>query len=324
MKNKTLNRMKTMIGPYKKQIIFLTILSIIINVIVLIKPYIIKIIIDNFLETKQEHIGNISVTVIGYIYLTLVIVENILEYINRVKTNIVGESVVCDLRNKLFYYMEYMNIKFHDKFQSGKWFVRIVSDTEDIFLLFSDVITTILKDVFCVIGLFAIMVYINYKLALASCIVIPLMIISSIVITKLLNKTYSAVKIVRTKLNTFFSESIYGIKLIKIFNRQQEKQEECEKITQEFKQTIKPNGYLQGLMHSVMFVIENLGISILIGFIINQYLGIELNIGVIYMFITYFKNIFEPINRLLENIEVVEEAVTSIEKVYEILELLVK
>ena len=49
-------------------------------------------------------------------------------------------------------------------------------------------------------------------------------------------------------------------------------------------------------------------IGFLIGFIINQYLGIELNIGVIYMFITYFKNIFEPINRLLENIEVVEEA----------------
>mgnify|MGYP003297241549 CR=1 FL=1 len=108
------------------------------------------------------------------------------------------------------------------------------------------------------------------------------------------------------------------IKLIKIFNRQQEKQEECEKITQEFKQTIKPNGYLQGLMHSVMFVIENLGISILIGFIINQYLGIELNIGVIYMFITYFKNIFEPINRLLENIEVVEEkkADTKIKATY--------
>ena len=76
-----------------------------------------------------------------------------------------------------------------------------------------------MKDIFIIIGLLGVMVYISYKLSLVSVIVIPLIITSSLIITKLLNKTYSEVKAVRTRLNVFFSESIYGLKLIKVFNR---------------------------------------------------------------------------------------------------------
>ena len=164
------------------------------------------------------------------------------------------------------------------------------------------------------------MIYISCKLAMISMIIIPLIIVSSLILTKLLNKTYSAVKTVRTKLNIFFSESIYGLKVIKIFNRQKEKQTECENITDEFRKTIKPIGLFQGLLPAIMTLIENLGIAIVIWSVVNKWIGASLEVGVIYMFITYLKSLFDPINRLIENVEVVEEAVTSIDKIYEILD----
>ena len=199
-------------------------------------------------------------------------------------------------------------------------FVRIISDIEDVYALFSDVITTFAKDIFIIIGLLGVMIYISYKLALVSFIIIPLIIITSLIITKLLNKTYSAVKNVRTKLNIFFSESIYGLKLIKIFNRQREKQAECEQITDEFRRTIKPLGLLQGMLPALMTLIENIGITLVIWAVVNKWIRQELDVGVIYMFITYLRNLFDPINRIIENVEIVEEAVTSIDKVYEILD----
>ena len=320
MKNKTFSRIRKMIKPYKKSIICVTIIAIIIDILALLKPYLVSIIIDDFLKQGISQNGVFSTTIIALIYIAIVFMENILDYFNRTKTNTIGESVIYDLRNRLFSYIQNANIKFHDKVPSGTLFVRIISDCEDIFSLFSDVITTFIKDMFIIIGLLCVMFYISSKLAIVSLIIIPLIVISSLIITKLLNKTYSIAKSVRTRLNVFFAESIYGLKLIKIFNRQKEKQEECENITEEFKKVTKPMGYLQGLLPAIMSIIENLGIAIVIWFVINNLIGEKLEVGVIYMFITYLRSIFEPINRIIENIEIVEEAVTSIDKIYEILE----
>ena len=320
MKNKTLKRITGMIKPYRKTVVFVTILALLIDILALVKPYLIRVLIDDFLKNGVETQEWLSVSIIAYIYIGLVLLENFLDYFNGTRTGIIGESVVYDLRNRMYTYMEKANIKFHDKTPSGTLFVRIISDIEDVYALFSDVVTTIVKDVFIIVGLLGVMIYISYKLAAVSLIIIPLIIISSLIITKLLNKTYAAVKTVRTKMNIFFSESIYGLKVIKIFNRQKEKQKECEDITNEFRNTIKPMGLLQGLLPAIMVLIENLGIAIVIWAVINKLIGENLEVGVIYMFITYLRNLFDPINRIIENVEIVEEAVTSIDKVYEILD----
>ncbi|MBR4260410.1 MAG: ABC transporter ATP-binding protein, partial [Clostridia bacterium] len=320
MKNKTLQRIRGMIKPYRKTVVFVTILALLIDILALVKPYIIKILIDNFLKNGIQQQEWLSVSIIAYLYIGLVVLENFLDYFNGTRTGILGESVVYDLRNRVYTYMEKAKIKFHDKTPSGTLFVRIISDIEDVYALFSDVVTTIVKDVFIIVGLLGVMIYISYKLAAVSLIIIPLIIISSLIITKLLNKTYAAVKVVRTKMNIFFSESIYGLKVIKIFNRQKEKQKECEDITNEFRNTMKPMGLLQGLLPAIMVLIENLGIAIVIWAVVNKLVGENLEVGVIYMFITYLRNLFDPINRIIENVEIVEEAVTSIDKVYEILD----
>ncbi len=319
-RKKTFKRIKSMIKPYWKTVVFVTILALLIDVLALAKPYLIRVLIDEFLKNGVEQKEFLSVSIIAYIYIGLVLMENFLDYFNSTRTNIIGESVVYDLRNKMYSYMEKASIKFHDKMPSGTLFVRIISDIEDVYALFSDVVTTIIKDIFIIVGLIGVMIYISYKLAAASLIIIPLIIIASLIMTKLLNKTYDAVKNVRTKMNIFFSESIYGLKVIKIFNRQKEKKKECEDVTDQFRKAMKPLGFLQGLLPALMVLIENLGIALVVWVVVNNWVGESLEVGVIYMFVTYLRSLFDPINRIIENVEIVEEAVTSIDKVYAILD----
>lgn len=319
-RKKTFKRIKSMIKPYWKTVVFVTILALLIDVLALAKPYLIRVLIDEFLKNGVEQKEFLSVSIIAYIYIGLVLMENFLDYFNSTRTNIIGESVVYDLRNKMYSYMEKASIKFHDKMPSGTLFVRIISDIEDVYALFSDVVTTIIKDIFIIVGLIGVMIYISYKLAAASLIIIPLIIIASLIMTKLLNKTYDAVKNVRTKMNIFFSESIYGLKVIKIFNRQKEKKKECEDVTDQFRKAMKPLGFLQGLLPALMVLIENLGIALVVWAVVNNWIGETLEVGVIYMFVTYLRSLFDPINRIIENVEIVEEAVTSIDKVYAILD----
>ena len=320
MKEKTLKRFKIMVKPYKKTIIIVTLMALFIDVCELVKPFLLEQVMDKYLPDKLYVYNGISIAAIVAFYIIIVIIGNIVDYINRITTNNMGEKVMYNLRNQLYKYIEKANVSFHDKTPSGKLYVRVTSDTEDVYALFSEVITTFPKDLIIIIGLLVMMVYISFQLATINILIIPLLLIVTITISKMLRKIFSRSKEFRTVLNTFLAESIYGIKLIKIFNRQKEKQEECEKNTKNHRDSLKNIGILYGILPGMMNLIENIGISLIVLFCANKWLGINLDVGIVYLFITYLRKIFEPIDRIIENVEIVQDATSSIDKIYEILE----
>lgn len=320
MKNKTLQHVLEMAKPHKKTIVIVTILSLLISISEMIKPYLIKVVIDDYLSFNIYQNGIMTIGIIGAIYIGIVILGNIIDFISSTATNMMGENVIYTLRNKLYKYTQNANIPFHDKTSAGKLFVRITNDVEDISTLFKDVLTTFFKDIILIIALVLIMIYFSAKLSMFAFIVIPLIILFSVTLTKILNKIYDKSKKIKTQLNTFIAESIYGSKLIKIFNIQYEKQAQCEKLTNDFRNSRLPGGIIEGLLPAIMTILENLAIAIIVWACVNHWLGINLEVGLIYIFINYIKQLFEPITRIIDNMESVQEAFVSINKVYDILE----
>ena len=320
MKQKTIERFKKMVKPYKKTILIVTLMALFIDICELVKPYLLEQVMDKYLPEKLYIYNNISITTIAVIYILIVIIGNIVDYINRITTNNMGEKVMYNLRNQLYKYIEKSNVTFHDKTPSGKLYVRVTSDTEDVHALFSEVITTFPKDIIIILGLLTMMIYMSIQLSAINILIIPLLLVVTITISKILKKIFNRSKEYRTVLNTFLAESIYGIKLIKIFNRQKEKQEECEENTKNYRNSSKNIGVLYGLLPGLIDLIENIGISLIVLFCANKWLGVNLEVGVIYLFITYLRKIFEPIDRIIENVEIVQDATSSIDKIYEILE----
>ncbi len=250
-KSSTLKRVFEMAKPHKKTIIIVTILSLIINIGELIKPYLIKIVIDDYISLGIFQKGAITIGMIGAVYIGLVILGNIIDFIASTTTNMMGEDIIYSMRNKLFKYTQYASIPFHDRTSAGKLFVRITNDVEDISSLFKEVITTFFKDMILIVAIITIMIYFSLKLSLLSFIVLPFVVIFSIVLTKILNKIYNKSKIIKTKLNTFLAESIYGAKLIKIFNIQKEKQQECEELTHAFRNSRLPGRNYRRITSSI-------------------------------------------------------------------------
>lgn len=313
-------RIKILIKPHIRTVIVVTILSIIINIGEIIRPYLIKVVIDDYLSAGIYQKGAMTIGIIGAIYIGIVIVGNILDFIASSTTNMMGEDVLYSIRNKLYKFTQYVNIPFHDRTSAGKLYVRITNDVEDISTFFKDVITTILKDIVLIIAIIAIMITFSKELSLMSFIVIPFVILASFVITKIINKVYERCKVVRTQINTFLAESIYGIKLIKIFNRQREKQKECEDLTTKYRNTRNPAGFWSALLPAIIDLLKYLAISIIIWTCVDHWFGINMDVGLIYVFITYIKQLFEPITRIIDNVETVQEAVVSINKIFDILD----
>lgn len=306
--------------PKRKTIVIITILAILVSIGELLRPYIIKVVIDDYLSLGIFQKGMITIGMLGAMYIGLVFITNILEFIARATTKMMGEDIIYQLRNKLYKFIQNANIPFHDKTPAGKLFVRITNDVEDIATLFKDVFSTFFRDVIMVIALIGVMLYISTKLSLLTFIIIPIIILVSFCITKLINRIYTESKNIRTQLNSFLAESIYGVKIIRIFNRQYEKQKECEAYNTKFWRGRIPSGIWEGFLYGFMTVIQNIGISIVVWACIEHWLGVTLEVGVIYMFISYIKQIFEPINNIIDNIETVQESLVSIDKIYEILD----
>lgn len=320
MKSKTFKRFLDIAKPHSKTIILLSLLAVIINIIEILKPYLVKIVIDNYLSFNISKIGLVSINLIGITYLIIVILGNILDFISRMKTSKMGEEVLYEIRNKIYKYSQYANISFHDKTPAGKLYVSITSDVEDISSLFKDVVTTLFKDIISIISIVCIMLYFSLKLSLITFIVFPFVIIVSIILTNLLNNIYKKSKIIRSKISTFLAESIYGAKLIKIFNIEKQKEETFQKMTKEFVDVRTPSAILQGIFPGAISLFENIAISIIIFVSMKHILGISIEVGAIYIFVSYIKLLFEPISRIIDNIEIVQEAVVSINKIYDILD----
>lgn len=235
MKNKTIKRVKDMAKPYTKSIIVVSLLALLVSIGEIIKPYIMEVVIDDYLSQGIFVKSAITIGMLGGIYIAIVLIGNIINFIATTTISVVGENVVYDLRNKLYNYVEHANITFHDKTPAGKLFVAITNDTEDISTLFKDVVTTFIRDVILIIALIAIMIYFSFKLSIMAFIIIPFIIIFSAILTKILKKIHDKSNTIRARHNSFLAESIYGAKIIKIFNIQKEKKEESEIYTKKFR-----------------------------------------------------------------------------------------
>ncbi len=320
MNNKIFKRVYELAKPHLIKIVIVVIISLVITGLELLNPYLVKTVIDDYLTLGIYEKGKITIAMIGILYIFIVILSNFLTFFTNYLTEFIGEKIVFDLRNKLFKFTQFSNISFHDKTSSGKLFVRLTSDIEDISALFKDVITTSIKDIITIIAIMGIMIALNVKLSIVVILFIPIILLLSYIITNKLNKAYTFSKSIRTRLNTFLAESIYGIKLIKIFNRQHEKEKEFEKISIEYFNSRKPAAFYSGILPGVMTLFEDLMISIIVYICTKKIFDVQLEIGTIYIFITYIKNLFNPIGRLVDNIEVLQDSVVSINKIYEILD----
>ena len=153
MKTKTLHRVFEMAKPHKKTIIIVTILSLLISIAEMVKPYLIKIVIDEYLTLGVYQKGIVTIGMIGASYIGIVILGNIIDFIARTTTNMMGENIIYTMRNRLFKYTQEANIPFHDRTSAGKLFVRITNDVEDVSTLFKDVLTTFFKDVILIVAI---------------------------------------------------------------------------------------------------------------------------------------------------------------------------
>ncbi len=321
MKRKnSLLRLLKMSKAYWKIIVLCAICVLAVNGAELAKPYILKVVIDDFLINKLPEQGLHSISAMGILYMLMVILSSFLTVVQVNAMSYASQNIVTSLRKKVFSHIQRLPLSVLDKFSSGRLITRATNDIEALSEMFTDVFIELFKDIFLLIGIVFIMVRIDPLLALVGFTVIPFIVIITNIIKKKMKANFVVIKSLTGQINGFFAENISGMKLVQIFNRQKEKQEEFRILDEKYYNASLLRLKLNSVLRPSVEIFNTLAIAILVWYGMGRIMDRSLELGVLYAFTNYIRQFFAPINDLAEKYNAIQSAVVSGDRIFELLD----
>ena len=322
------NALLRMIGymkPHKKAIFLCFALVICVTVLELIRPQLIGNAIDNYItgnyapgEQVEERFLGILKSAGMYIgVLILLFICNRVVYLTLQKT---GQSIIYAIRNEVFEHVEKLSMRFFDTTPVGKIVTRVTNDVEAINDLYSNIMVNLFRNSIKIVGLAAVMLSMNVRIALFGFIMIPIVITLTYVFRKIARRAYSVVKTKVTALNTFLSEHLSGMKLIQIFNQEERKYQSFRKQSGDLYQAGFKELMINAIFRPCIYMTSVIALAIVLGTGSRGVLTGAITIGMLYEFVQYINSFFEPVQDLAEQLTTLQSAVASAEKIFTLLD----
>ncbi|WP_408032688.1 ABC transporter ATP-binding protein [Tenacibaculum xiamenense] len=302
---------------YKLKFTIATLSTILLAIAAAADPYVLINAINDFSETK-DLAGLINNTMI---LLALLVLQVILQFSFIYYANWVGQHIIRDIRAKTFRKIVAFKMSYFDKNSVGKLVTRVVSDIETIANFFTQGVFMIVSDILKMIVVTALMLIINWKLALIALAVLPILIYATKLFQIAIKATFQDVRNQVANLNSFVQERVTGMKIVQLFNRENIEYKNFVEINNKHKKAhVKTVWY-----YSIFFPIAEILSSIAIGLIV-WYGGFQVvedsnvSVGAIIGFIKMAQMLFRPLRQIADKFNQLQMGIVSGERVFEVID----
>ncbi len=281
----------------------------------IIRPKIVQEIVDNHL-VNQTPDSMAQIMGLVYVLLGLVVATLVASYAQTYMLNYIGQSIVYDIRSDLFQKMLALDLRFYEKNPVGRLVTRMTNDLNNISQLYSNVIVSVLAD-FAVVGGSMVMMFImHWKLALLSLSVLPVLVIATMIFRRRVREAYRQVRVKIAQINTSMNENITGMKTIQLFNQESKFMKRFEDINDEYTAASKREIMIYAVFRPFINFLYFVSLAIALYFGGRWVLDETVDIGVVVAFSIYIKELFRPILEFAEKFNILQSALTSIERVF--------
>src|SRR5690554_3494043 len=173
MRNKSIYRLIKLISPYKFLVLITAILVLLANVAEIVKPIILKVIIDDFLIGNNPESGLYSIKAMSIFYMLVIFLNSSFNYAQANIMNYVGQGIVSDLRRKIFNHIQHLPLSYLNKYSTGRLITRATNDAAALNEMFTDVFVSLFKDIVLIIGIIIAMFQLDTNLALIGLTAVP-------------------------------------------------------------------------------------------------------------------------------------------------------
>ena len=253
----------------------------------------------------------------------LLVLQGILQFFSVYLANLLGQSIIRDIRIRLYEHFYSFKLKFFDNTPNGTIVTRMVSDIEAIAEVFSVGIITMFGDILKLILIIGFMFSISWELTLLILIPIPLLIFATRIFARAMKKAFQKERVQVNKLNTFVQEHISGMLIVQLFNRQKREYQTFEEINKEHRQAHVDAIWANSIFFPVVELLSSISLALLIFWAMNRLgYGAESGLvyGVIISFIIYINMLYRPIRQLADKFNILQRGMVRAERVFELLD----
>lgn len=314
-KGSALLHLLTYMKPYLGWVILSLALVLGLTAIDLYRPMLIGEAIDNF-EAQGDYDFLLRTAGKYAAVLALAFLFNVAQTWILQKT---GQSIMLTIRKELYSHLQSLSCRYYDLTPVGKLVTRVTNDVEALDEMYSGILVKMFRNVVKIIGLAVVMLAMDYKLALLSFLLLPLVLALTIVMRRVSRETYRMVRARLTDINTFLSENLSGMRIIQIFGREKRKFEEFDEKDYRLYQANYREVMVMAIFWPLSYILGVLSLMIVLGIGSREVLSGAISIGTLYIFAQYIQTFFDPIRELSEQFSTLQSSIASAEKIFAIM-----
>jgi len=254
------------------------------------------------------------------VFVAIIAAGAVANFVQIYLTQYAGQRFMHEMRVRVFKKLQYSDLSFFDRNPVGRLVTRATNDVEAINEAFSQVFTTLFRDILMLVGIIVIMLTINVKLALISFIVIPLVLILTSYFRFRARDIYRLVRTRLARMNATLQENYSGIRVIKIFNQEADNQARFDRINEDYLKVNLKEVWLMSFFRPIIEIISSLGIGLVIYYGGGQVIQGNVSLGIIVAFVSYVEMFFRPIRELTESYTLLQSAMASSERIFLLLD----
>ncbi|MGO8787272.1 MAG: ABC transporter ATP-binding protein [Terriglobia bacterium] len=331
--SRLMRRLIEYLRPYWRMTLFALITTLLYGILQAIPAYLMKVEVDRYLDpVRGQHMPAIlanylsrdpmtGIIQIAFVFfLPTVLVSFLLEFSQSFAMQFVGQKVMYDLRKQIFLHLQRLELAFFDRSPVGRLVTRVTTDVDVLNDLFSSGVVAIFGDFFTLLSIMVVMLKVDWKLALLTFSVLPIIIAITGAFRRAVRESYRRIRTAIARINAYLQEHLTGMPIIQLFNREDRSFDEFEVTNRAHMEAYKDSILAYGLFYPAVELVGIIAIAIILYVGGGMTLRGAVSVGTAIAFIQYSQRFFRPIQDLSDKYNLLQAAMASSERIFKLLD----
>ena len=314
--SRLMRRLLGYLRPYRAHVAFAVATIVANSALQLAPPYLTKIVIDEYIPARDLS----GLTAIAALYLGTLAASFAFEYAQTWTMQTTGQRVMFDLRMQVFSHLHRLDVRFYDRNPVGRLMTRVTGDVDVLNELFTSGVVSIFGDAFTLFGIMAVLVWMDWRLALVAFSVLPLIALITQWFRTNVRDSYRTVRTWIARINAYLQERITGTSTVQLFRREARDYAAFDEIDRAHRDANVQSIFYYAVFYPAVELVSALAASLIIWYGGGRVMENALTLGSLVAFLQYSQRFFRPISDMSEKFNVLQGAMASSERIFALLD----
>ncbi len=297
-------------------------LSFVITATSLILPYLVQLGMDEYIIkadlSLEERFKGLSA--LSGIFFAVVILGFVTNFLQVVVLEWTGQKIMHALRQRLFEHVLDLNLSFFHGNPVGRIVTRLTNDIQNMYEMFTSVIVTLFNDGVRIAGILAILLWMNWRLALLLALTFPVMFVITLWFGRLSREAFRQIRTHLATINAFIQEAVSGLTVIQLFLRERDTHRRFAALNEDYRRSAFTQIRVFGIFVPLIEIMSSVSLGLIVWYGGGEILQNAMTIGMLTAFISYMRLFFQPLRELSQKYTLVQSAMASAERIFGLLE----